>query len=221
MCRATILLRATRPRAGHRTEPLIFLTPAEGPRRHAVSNLPRRERLCILRQHRSRTSSLNATSAPASRSRRPRPRRLTSDDYQALGAFRRSVREFLAFSEAGARNLGLTPQQRQALLAVRAHPADQPITIGELAESLLIRNHSAIGLVTRIRDVSTVDRRRVVLYLTPLGEQKLETISRNNLAELSRTGDIIGDLVRTLRKLESEGALVASGENAALDTGPV
>ena len=138
-----------------------------------------------------------------------RPSRLTAEEYKALGAFRHKLRQFFAFSEEGSRKLGLTPQQHQALLAIRAHEGPEPMSIGELAECLLIRNHSAVGLVSRmsergliIRDTSTSDRRRIVLALTRVGEQMLETISRNNLAELKEASDIFEHLVQTLRRIE-------------------
>lgn len=141
-----------------------------------------------------------------------RPAALTLADYQALGAFRQSLRNFLAFSEAGARALNLTPQQHQALLAIKAHVGGEAITIGELAKALIIKNHSAVGLVERlaarelvIRQASTDDRRRVLLALTPLGEQKLATISRNNFGELNRASPIFAELLTTLDKLEQSG----------------
>lgn len=145
---------------------------------------------------------------PPSRQRPPR-RKLTSRDYQALGAFRHALRRFLAFSEAGSRALDLTPQQHQALLAVRAHPGAVPITVGELAERLLIKNHSALGLVDRLverglvtRAPSPQDRRRVVLALTDEGAARLETISRNNLGQLKSTLPVFTDLIRSLEQLE-------------------
>ena len=45
-------------------------------------------------------------------------RRLADADYLALASFRRSIREFLSFSESAARENGLTPQQHQAILAI-------------------------------------------------------------------------------------------------------
>jgi len=154
---------------------------------------------------------VTAATAPRG-SRRPSRRRLKTEEYRALGAFRRALREFLAFSEAGSRALGLTPQQHQALLAVRAHVGSEPMSIGELAECLLIKNHSAVGLVSRlvdrglmVRTPSTFDRRRVVLALTPEAVDRLETISRNNLGELNRASDVFRELMGALRRLDAEG----------------
>ncbi|PIB96868.1 transcriptional regulator [Caulobacter sp. X] len=135
---------------------------------------------------------------------------LASSDYRALGEFRFAIRQFLAFSEEGAKAHGLTSQQHQALLAIRAHPGSDPISIGELAESLLIKNHSAVELVARLveRDLvarrdSDADRRRVVLTLRPKGAEILETISRRNLARLNEGADILADIIDAARRAAS------------------
>lgn len=132
---------------------------------------------------------------------------LADEDYRALGEFRRAIRQFLAFSEQGARDHGLTAQQHQALLAIRAHPGPDPISIGELADSLLIKNHSAVELVARLvernlvaRRESASDRRRVVLQLQPEGAEALETISRRNLDRLNQGADILAGIIETARR---------------------
>ncbi len=142
-------------------------------------------------------------------SRTHRVRKLTDADYQALGAFRNALRRFLSFSEAGAVTLGLTPQQHQALLVVRAHAGAGPISVGELADSLLIKNHSALGLVDRLvargllaRAPAPEDRRRVSLTLTPDGRRLLDTISRNNLGQLKSTLPVFTDLIEALERLD-------------------
>lgn len=152
-----------------------------------------------------------AKSTSVAKARRAR-RRLRTEDYQALGAFRHALRKFMAFSEAGSQKLGLTPQQHQAILAIRAHSGTEAMTIGELAESLLIKNHSAVGLVERlgkrnlvVRSHSERDRRRVVLVITPEAEAILETISRNNLGELNRAADTFVELLSTVRRLDADG----------------
>lgn len=152
-----------------------------------------------------------AKSPIVAKARRAR-RRLRAEDYQALGAFRHALRKFMAFSEAGSQQYGLTPQQHQAILAIKAHPGSEPMTIGELAECLLIKNHSAVGLVERlgkrnlvVRSPSERDRRRVGLVITPEAEAILETISRNNLGELNRAADIFVELLGTVRRLDADG----------------
>lgn len=132
---------------------------------------------------------------------------LTEDDYRALGDFRLAIRQFLAFSEQGAREHGLSAQQHQALLAIKAHPGPDPISIGELSRSLLIKNHSAVELVARLveRDLvarrdSDADRRRVILALRPRGEAILEAISQRNLGRLNEGADILAGIIEAARR---------------------
>lgn len=136
---------------------------------------------------------------------------LAPSDYRALGDFRFAIRQFLAFSEEGAKAHGLTSQQHQALLAIKAHPGPEPISIGELAESLLIKNHSTVELVARlverdlvVRRESDADRRRVLLALRPRGEDVLETISRRNLARLNDGADILAGIIEAARRAAGE-----------------
>jgi DNA-binding MarR family transcriptional regulator len=148
---------------------------------------------------------------PASATKPRRTSRLPADLYRAIGQFRRAIREFLAFSEAGARDQGLTSQQHQALLAIKAHEGPDPITVSELAEALLIKTHSCVGLIARLverglveRRVSARDRRRVQLRLEPAGEQVLEVISRANLDQLAGVASILDELLQSARKLERQ-----------------
>jgi DNA-binding MarR family transcriptional regulator len=137
-------------------------------------------------------------------------RPLRNDDYVALGEFRRAMRQFLAFSAEGAQREGLTPQQHQALLAIRAHQGAEAITVGELAESLLVKNHSALGLVGRLAErghvarlSSTLDRRRVLVRLTAQGEKVLSEISVRNLSELGRASASLRRVLKAIRDLEA------------------
>ena len=139
-------------------------------------------------------------------------RSLTPEDYQALGAFRQALRRFLAFSEASAADEGLTPQQHQAILAIAVHHGAEAMSIGELADSLGVKNHSAVGLVSRLmarglvtREPAPGDRRRVLLKLTPRASAHLEAISRRNLGELRTQAQAFADLLVTLKRLEKGG----------------
>src|ERR1700731_4029451 len=107
--------------------------------------------LCMLKESKGAKENLGATMADrARRGSKPAGPPLSDAGFKALGGFRLALRKFLAFSEAGSRALGLTAQQHQALLAVRAREGPHAMSIGELAESLLIKNHSAVGLVDRL-----------------------------------------------------------------------
>ena len=138
--------------------------------------------------------------------------RITQAEYQTLAAFRYSVRKFLHFSEETARSVGLTPQQHQALLAVKGFPESSGrITISRLAERMQIRHHSAVGLVDRLaaqglmrREPSESDRRSVYVTLSPKGLEVLEKLSTIHKEELRRmlpelqqlTGILAGDVQR-------------------------
>ena len=119
--------------------------------------------------------------------------RLTNRDYERLLEFRTEIRRFLQWSEEQAKALGLTAAQHQLLLAVRGHRGNRDPTVGDVAESLLLRHHSAVGLVDRAveaglvrREGDTDDRRVVRLTLSALGTRKLADLSRRHLEELTR-----------------------------------
>ena len=138
---------------------------------------------------------------------------LSDAEYGALGQFRKAMRDFLAFSEASAREQGLTSQQHQALLAIRSHVGPEDMTVGELAECMLIKNHTAVELAGRlierrlaVRRESETDRRRVLLELTEEGAMHLEAISRRNLHQLQETAEILSELLSTARRLQGVDA---------------
>jgi DNA-binding MarR family transcriptional regulator len=112
-----------------------------------------------------------------------------------LAAFRYALRQFLHFSETAAAALGLTPQQHQALLAIMGFPGRTQVTVGELADRLQIRHHSAVGLVDRLaalglvqREPARTDRRQVYVGLTPRGTELLERLAVVHCDELQRLG---------------------------------
>ena len=120
-------------------------------------------------------------------------RRVTKAEYELLAAFRYALRQFLHFSEAAAASIGLTPQQHQALLAIMGFPGRAHVTIGELADRLQIRHHSAVGLVDRLaglglvrREPARADRRQVYVQLTPNGTEILEQLTAVHYDELYR-----------------------------------
>jgi DNA-binding MarR family transcriptional regulator len=118
---------------------------------------------------------------------------LDDADYRSLLRFRTSLRRFLHWSEEQAEKAGLTPAQHQLLLAIRGHEGEAGPTIGEVAGYLLLRHHSAVGLVDRAAKAELVERledggdRRVVrLRLTPLGARLLQQLTATHLEEIQR-----------------------------------
>jgi len=127
---------------------------------------------------------------------------LTAVDYENLLEFRTSLRKFLHWSETRARDAGLTPAQHQLMLAVKGHPGDDPPTVGDLADYLLLRHHSAVelidravaaGLVQRARDDG--DGRIIRIRLTPEGEARLRRLSTAHLDELRRLAPVLDHLI--------------------------
>ncbi len=126
-------------------------------------------------------------------------------DYQLLAEFRYQLRCFLAFSERAAAEAGLTPQQHQALLAVRGFPGRERASVGELAERLQLRHHSAVGLVDRLerrgllrRERSREDARRVQLAVTARGQRLLARLSAAHRDELRRLRPHLAGLLERL-----------------------
>jgi DNA-binding MarR family transcriptional regulator len=133
------------------------------------------------------------------------PKRMTKAEYEHLAAFRYSLRRFLRFSEEAVRPLGIEPQQHQALLAVEGFPGDGDVTLGELAEQLQIKPHSAVGLVNRmaeqglmIRKSAKDDRRKVLVSVTRQGKELLERLSEAHRQELRRIGGRLREQLESL-----------------------
>jgi DNA-binding MarR family transcriptional regulator len=135
---------------------------------------------------------------------------LESADYRILHEFRYQIGRFLHFSEQAARSEGLEPRQHQLMLAVRAAASGEP-TVGEVAERLFIRHHSAVeladrlverGLAERVREGP--DRRQVRLRLTAQGEEKLHCLSDVHRDELRSAGPLLAEALKQVLARFSE-----------------
>ncbi|MCC6823862.1 MAG: MarR family transcriptional regulator [Verrucomicrobia subdivision 3 bacterium] len=138
-----------------------------------------------------------------------RPGQLVKAQYEMLAEFRYALRQFIHFSEAAAQAAGITAQQHQALLAIKGFPGRDSVTVGELAERLQLRHHSAVGLVDRLvaeklvaRAPSTEDRRRVFIQLTSRGESVLAKLSSVHRQQLRRMGPDLGRLLKQLVRVD-------------------
>jgi DNA-binding MarR family transcriptional regulator len=137
------------------------------------------------------------------------PRRpIAKSHYELLAALRHALRRFLGFSETAAREAGLTPQQHQALLAIKGFPGRDFVTVGELAVGLMVRHHSAVGLVDRLakrgflrRTRSKADGRRVEVHLTARGETIVERLSAVHLRELRQLGPALHRLLGSINRV--------------------
>ena len=99
----------------------------------------------------------------------------------------------------------MTPAQHQLLLVVRGHRPEDGPTIGEAADHLLLKHHSAVELVDRAvragllrRSVDRDDHRTVRLALTAHGARTVSSLSASHIEELRRMDGRLGVLWRGL-----------------------
>jgi len=136
----------------------------------------------------------------------PQPKKPIKDsDYARLLAVRTGLRQFERWSAEQAAGHGLTASQHQLMLAIRGHGEPQGPTIGQVAEYLLVKHHSAVelvdrteraGLVVRARDAD--DHRVVRLRLSPVGRRTLAALTAAHLEELARLIPLFESLIGTL-----------------------
>ena len=132
-------------------------------------------------------------------------RELTDRDYRALLEFRSGLRRFLRWSETQAQAAGLTARQHQLLLAIRGSGGDP--SISEVAERLVTRHHSVVGLVDRAQEAGLVERvrtdpdqRLVRLRLTEAGAERLARLTALHREELARLGPRLAPLWHGLER---------------------
>ena len=130
---------------------------------------------------------------------------LQQADFERLLELRTGLRRFLRWSEQQAKTAGLTPAQHQLLLAVRGHPAGP--TIGQLADYLVLRHHSAVELTDRavrdglvLRAPDATHKSIVRVTLTPVGEEKLYRLTETHIQELAHLGPTMRALWNALEK---------------------
>lgn len=131
-------------------------------------------------------------------------------DYEALAQFRFQLRKFLSFSEAAAQKAGLTPQQHQALLAIKGFSSAEPVSVGDLAKFLFVRHHTAVELVDRMTRLGLLERiaddddsRRILVKLTRMGEQRLRTLSKIHFEELQSASPELTRILRLFRRSQA------------------
>jgi DNA-binding MarR family transcriptional regulator len=133
--------------------------------------------------------------------------KIAKEDYIALAAFRHALRQFIHFSEDAARQIGLTPQQHQAILAIQGFPGREEVTVGELAERLQIQHNSAVGLVNRLEINGLIerhgghgDRRSVYIALTPHARALLDKLTNAHREEVARLGTYLTAALEQIEK---------------------
>jgi DNA-binding MarR family transcriptional regulator len=130
-------------------------------------------------------------------------------DYRDQADFRCALRQFLRFTEDQARAAGITPQQYLLLLIVRGHHSYPNVSIGDVADAMQIRHHSASLLVDRgvkrgllRREEDRIDRRRALVSLTRDGQNMLDRVMISARRELGQLEDVLWrDSFRTALKV--------------------
>jgi DNA-binding MarR family transcriptional regulator len=130
---------------------------------------------------------------------------LLPNDYEALATFRYAMRKFLSFSKrALAAEARMTPEQYEALLALKAFAGSTGLTITQLSERLQVKHHTAVSLVDRLealgfarRTPGVTDRRQVYVRLTAAGSRTLAKVAILHRQEMRvRSEEMIEALTR-------------------------
>lgn len=130
--------------------------------------------------------------------------KLKDADFRALAAVRAELRAFTYFTEAVVKKVGLTPQQHQLLVALRARENGE-MSVGEAAEALFLKPHSVSGLADRLEALGFVrrvkcpaDRRSIRLQLTDRGRELMASLSLTHRDELRRIRPLLISLLAQL-----------------------
>jgi len=132
---------------------------------------------------------------------------LRAKEYAALGDFRYAMRQFLRFSkDLVATRAGLTPEQYEALLAMKASDRPDGMTVGEISERLQVRHHTAVSLLDKLearklalRKRTNTDRRTVNVRLTKAGTTLLSRLALLHYREIRRRAP---EMIGALRRLQ-------------------
>lgn len=127
-------------------------------------------------------------------------REVSAAGYRQLAEFRYRIRQFLHLSEEAVRSKGIEPQQNQVLLAIKGLPEGSRPTVRTLSQRLCLRHHSTVELIDRLvehgavaRQHSDLDRREVLIELTPHGEELLHQLSILLWQELRVSGPALSE----------------------------
>lgn len=147
---------------------------------------------------------------PVARKRAASVPELDLAQLQRLAEFRFQLRRFLHFSTVAAEQAGLRNQQYQMLQCVGGMPDGMAPTIANVAARMLLKHNSAVELVDRAIDQGLVrrsadpfDHRRILLRVTPEGEQLLASLAEFHMQELEQSGP---ELVRALHRVLNGGS---------------
>ncbi|PYK42327.1 MAG: MarR family transcriptional regulator [Verrucomicrobia bacterium] len=133
---------------------------------------------------------------------------LQAKDYDVLSAFRYAMRKFLRVSkEVVAARAKLTPEQYEALLAIKSSSGANGVTVGEISERLQVRHHTAVSPLDRlearkfaVRKRTNSDKRMVNVKLTKTGATLLSRLALIHYGEIRRRTPEIMSALRRFQK---------------------
>jgi len=127
----------------------------------------------------------------------PRP---AKEELVARARFRHQLRLFERFTEDACVESGVTMPQYMLLLQVAGRPERDWALVGELAECLVLRHHTAVELTSRceaaglvLRERDEDDQRKVRVRLTAPGRRIVERVARAHGQELEQLLDHMGE----------------------------
>ena len=132
---------------------------------------------------------------------------LSQQDYHSLASLRHVLRKFLRFSkDIVSAKAQLTPEQYEALLALKAFSGEEGLTVGQLGECVQVRHHTAVSLTDKLATRKLVtkrrggcDRRYVYVKLTPLGTKIVKSLAASHRKEIRGHA---GEMIKRLTQLK-------------------
>jgi DNA-binding MarR family transcriptional regulator len=133
---------------------------------------------------------------------------LTRQDYNSMACLRYALRKLLRFSKDFVSDKGkLTPEQYEALLALKAFSNDGGLTVGQLSERVQVRHHSAVSLTDKLAARKLVtkrrgqsDRRYVYVKLTAAGTRLVELLAAGHRREIRAHAPKMIEALRELKR---------------------
>ncbi len=119
---------------------------------------------------------------------------LTRQECYSLASLRYLVRRFLRFSkDLASTRANLTPEQYEALLALKAFSSDDGLTVGQLSERVQVKHHTAVSLTDKLaarklltKRRGSADRRFVYLKLTARGAKLVTDLAIAHRREIRK-----------------------------------
>lgn len=127
-------------------------------------------------------------------------------NYESLGELTCQLRRFMQFRRHAAQRNGLSPREYLLLLEIKGLSAERAPNIAMVADRLQIAHSNAVELLQGLFERGLVrkrrvnlDRRQVLLSLTPKGEHRLRAVVAQSLEDVRAKGpELLGALRRAM-----------------------